>query len=128
MLGQGEALPFPDGAFGLVTAFGVLEHIEDDAGAVREWARVLRPGGQLVLLTSAYRWMWSGHDVSNHHVRRYRRHKVGDLVRRAGLEPQRVSYANAALFHPISRGPWNGYATATVGSTHARTRQRCRAS
>src|SRR4051812_40050263 len=69
--GSGDRLPFADGSFALVTAIGVIEHIAADQAALDEWARVLRPGGQLVLLTSAYRWLWSGHDVANHHVRRY---------------------------------------------------------
>lgn len=101
VLAGGERLPFPDQSFDAVTAFGVVEHIDDDEEAVAEWARVLKPGGQLVLLTSAYRWLWSGHDVSNHHVRRYVTREVSDLLRRGGLEPAKVSYVNAFLFPPI---------------------------
>ena len=99
---DGVRLPFADGTFSLVTAIGVVEHIEDDAGAVTEWARVLQPGGRLVLLTSSYRFLWSGHDLSNHHVRRYRRRGVQVLLRQAGLVPERVSYVNAILFAPIA--------------------------
>ena len=98
---RGEQLPFADGVFGAVTAFGVVEHIEADREAVREWARVLRPGGSLVLLTSAYQWLWSGHDVSNHHTRRYLTKEVATLLRDAGLEPTKVSYVNSLLFPPI---------------------------
>jgi SAM-dependent methyltransferase len=101
---QGDAarLPVASSSVGLVTAIGVVEHLEPDAEAVREWARVLEPGGRLVLLTSAHRWMWSGHDVSNHHVRRYRPREVRDLLDGAGFVDVRVSYANAALFAPIA--------------------------
>jgi ubiquinone/menaquinone biosynthesis C-methylase UbiE len=41
-----EQLPFPDGAFELVYSWGVLHHTPDTAAAVREVARVLRPGGE----------------------------------------------------------------------------------
>lgn len=99
--GRGEALPFADGSFSTVSAFGVVEHIEADAQAVAEWARVLEPGGQLVLLTSAYRWLWSGHDVSNHHARRYRTREVDRFLHDAHLVKDRTSYINCFLFPPI---------------------------
>jgi SAM-dependent methyltransferase len=98
---RGERLPFPDGTFDVVSAIGVVEHIEADAAAVAEWARVLAPGGHLVLLTSSYRWLWSGHDLSNHHVRRYTAREVRALLVGAGLEAPRVSYVNAFLLVPI---------------------------
>jgi len=47
--GSGESLPFPNGSFDLVLSHEVLEHVEDDRGAVREIVRTLRPGGRLVL-------------------------------------------------------------------------------
>ncbi len=100
--GRGEVLPLPDASVDVVTAIGVVEHIEADADAVREWRRVLAPDGQLVLLTSAYRFLWSGHDVSNHHVRRYRAGEVRALLEDAGLVDVRVTYANTALFPGIA--------------------------
>lgn len=99
--GQGEHLPFADDSFDVVTAFGVIEHIDDDRGALAEWCRVLKPGGHLVLLTSSYRWLWSGHDVSNHHVRRYLLRQVRELVEGVGLRAERMSYVNTLLFPVI---------------------------
>ena len=49
MQGRVERLPFPDAAFDVVTAVTVLCFVPNAAGAVREMARVLRPGGRLVL-------------------------------------------------------------------------------
>ncbi|MFN8016873.1 MAG: class I SAM-dependent methyltransferase [Acidimicrobiales bacterium] len=99
---DGVRLPFPDGAFDVVTAIGVVEHIEADRAALAEWARVLAPGGRLVLLTSAYQWMWSGHDTSNHHVRRYTTRQVRSMLAAAGLGEVRSSYVNCFLFPPIA--------------------------
>lgn len=99
--GQGEHLPFADDSFDVVTAFGVVEHIDDDRGALAEWCRVLKPGGHLVLLTSSYQWLWSGHDVSNHHVRRYLLRHVRELVEGVGLRAERMSYVNTLLFPVI---------------------------
>ncbi len=45
----GEALPFPDNSFDLILSHEVIEHVQDDAQAIREMIRVLRPGGRLVL-------------------------------------------------------------------------------
>lgn len=44
-----EALPFPDGHFGVVLSHEVLEHVLDDRQAVREAWRVLAPGGRIVV-------------------------------------------------------------------------------
>jgi hypothetical protein len=46
--------------------------------------------------------MWSGHDVSNHHVRRYTLDEVRTLLSGAGLEDVQISYANSILFPPIA--------------------------
>ena len=100
--GRAERLPFADGSFGLVTAIDVLEHVEADGEALTEWARVLRPGGRALILTSAYQWLWSGHDVSNQHFRRYRRREVDALVGRAGLVVERSTYVNSLLLPPIA--------------------------
>ena len=61
--GSAEALPFADEAFDVVAAFDVVEHCEDDALAVSELARVLAPGGRMLLSVPAYQWAWSDHDV-----------------------------------------------------------------
>jgi SAM-dependent methyltransferase len=47
--GKAELLPFPDASFDVVVAITVLCFVADATGAVREMARVLRPGGRLVL-------------------------------------------------------------------------------
>jgi 2-polyprenyl-6-hydroxyphenyl methylase / 3-demethylubiquinone-9 3-methyltransferase len=59
VLGRLESLPFADGSFDAVVAADVLEHIPDLPGAVRELARVLRPGGRLLLDTiNRTPWAW----------------------------------------------------------------------
>ncbi|MGH3440594.1 MAG: class I SAM-dependent methyltransferase, partial [Nitriliruptorales bacterium] len=41
-------LPFPDAAFDAVVTRGVLHHLHDPVGALREWRRVVRPGGPVL--------------------------------------------------------------------------------
>ena len=55
--GRVEQLPFPDASFDVVASVTVLCFVADAAGAVREMARVLRPGGRLVL-GELGRWSW----------------------------------------------------------------------
>jgi SAM-dependent methyltransferase len=44
-----ERLPFPDGAFGVVTSVGAMEHFLDDVASTAEIRRVLQPGGRYIL-------------------------------------------------------------------------------
>jgi SAM-dependent methyltransferase len=99
---DGIRLPMPDASVDAVTAIGVIEHLDDDEGAIREWARVLRPGAPIVLLTSSYQWLWSGHDVSNHHRRRYTATSFRRLLEGAGLEVRELTYVNTLLFPGIA--------------------------
>ena len=67
------SLPFQANSFDIVCAMDVIEHIEDDAGAVRELLRICKPEGLIVLTVPAYQWLWSIHDDINEHKRRYTR-------------------------------------------------------
>ena len=79
--------------FDLVAALDVLEHIEQDESALREWGRLLKPGGYLLLTVPAYQWLWSGHDVSLGHFRRYTASGLEERVRAAGFAVCKRSYA-----------------------------------
>jgi SAM-dependent methyltransferase len=92
---QGDALglPFADGEFDRVVAAEVLEHIHDDATAVAELARVLRPGGTMAVTVP--RWLpervcWAlsreYHEVEGGHVRVYTRAGLSATLRRSGLD------------------------------------------
>lgn len=80
------------GRYGLIVALDVLEHIRHPLPVVQELARRLRPGGWFVATVPAFSSMWTGHDVLNHHVRRYRSGELEELVRDAGLEVRDSRY------------------------------------
>jgi SAM-dependent methyltransferase len=91
---QGDALslPFADGEFDRVVAAEVLEHIPDDAGAIAELVRVLRPGGTMAVTVPRWGpekvcWALSReyHEVEGGHVRIYRGHELVAQLERAGL-------------------------------------------
>ena len=92
------ALPFRDGSFDLVSAFDVVEHCEPEAQALAELARVLAPGGRLLLSVPAYQWAWSDHDVRAGHHRRYTRPRLVAAVSAAGFDVRRASYGFAGVF------------------------------
>lgn len=91
-------LPWKPGSFDLTCAFDVIEHVEDDAGAIRALADMTAPGGRLVVTVPAYRWLWSRHDDIHHHKRRYRRSEMKALFEAAGLKIEKASYFNTLLF------------------------------
>lgn len=83
--GDATKLPLAEGCLGLVVAFDVLEHIEDDAAAIGEILRCLRPGGHLLVAVPVDMRLWSEHDEAVGHVRRYERAEIIERVREAGF-------------------------------------------
>lgn len=103
---EAPQLPFRDGAFDIVTAYDVIEHVEDDHAFVAELARVLAPGGALAVHVPAWPFLWSGHDVALEHKRRYTRRALLDLLRSSGLRIDRVSWTNCTIFVPVAASRW----------------------
>lgn len=93
-----DAIPLPDASCDLVVSSEVVEHVENDRGAVARLAALLAPGGTLIITVPAHQWMWSEHDVANHHFRRYTRAQVRALIEGTGLEVSLLTYQMVALF------------------------------
>jgi SAM-dependent methyltransferase len=90
-------MPFPADSFDLAVSLDVIEHLEDDLGALREMRRTVTPGGSLLVTVPAYPWLWSGHDEINHHHRRYTRRSLERVAGQAGWEQVRTTYFNSLL-------------------------------
>ncbi len=86
-------VPFASRTFDLVTSFDVLQCVPDDGQAVREMARVLKPGGYWLATVAALEALRGDHSVLAEEVRRYSKASVRRLLRDAGLEPVRLHYA-----------------------------------
>ena len=98
--GSVTALPFRDDSFDLITSFDVLYHanVTDDAVALAEIARVLRPGGSFLVRVPAYDKLRSRHDEAVHTRQRYEKKELVAKLRAARLEPVVVTFANCFLF------------------------------
>ena len=97
-----QALPFADASFRLLTSFDVLYHadVAADWAALREFARVLQPGGWLLLRLPAYNWLRGAHDRTVLTRHRYTCGEVSLKLLSTGLRPIRVTYANSLLLLP----------------------------
>lgn len=93
-----ELTGIEDGRYDLVAILDVLEHVEDDCAALASIARKLKPGGRILITVPAHPWMWSAHDVVNHHHRRYTRATLRKVIGDAGLKLHLLSWFNSLLF------------------------------
>ena len=98
---MGAPLPELEGVptdYDLIGAFDVIEHIDDDRAALATIASRLKPGGKLVVTVPAHGWMWSAHDVVNHHKRRYSKRALKSLIVGSPLRLDAIGYFNSLLF------------------------------
>ncbi len=88
------------GSFDLITLCDVLEHVEDESAALNAVTAALSEGGTLLVTVPAMRGLWSGHDVVNHHFRRYSRH---DLLKRFAPATWHIQWASyfSSLLLPL---------------------------
>ena len=102
--GNALQLPFGDSTFDAVLSICAIEHFSDGGAALDEIARVLRPGGALVMsadaLTMAGRWP----HLEAAHRRKYAVVDTYDRVRLAGMLAQRGFRVSESLYH--FRAPW----------------------
>lgn len=97
--GECRSLPFDTGSFTLVAACEVLYHrnVPDVGEVVQELARVLKPGGMLLIIDSAYTACCSAHDLTAHGARRFTRGELVAALEGAGLQIVHATYAYALL-------------------------------
>ncbi|MFA7368227.1 MAG: class I SAM-dependent methyltransferase [Kiritimatiellales bacterium] len=90
---NGKKLPCDDNLFDVAAALDVLEHVENDNDALKDWFRILKPDGRLLITVPAYQWLWSGHDEALGHYRRYTASQLHQKLNQAGFSVGKRSYA-----------------------------------
>ncbi len=82
----------------LLLLMDVLEHVDDDAGLLRSYTRIARPGATVLITVPAFQWLWSGHDVFLDHRRRYALGRLEEVARSAGVTVERSAYFFGGVF------------------------------
>jgi SAM-dependent methyltransferase len=77
-----------------IVCLNVLEHIEDDAATLRDFASVLPSGGHLVLLVPAMPSLYGTLDIHLNHFRRYDRQQLMLLLQSVGFELETLNFVN----------------------------------
>lgn len=88
-------LELADEALDCAVMLNVLEHIDDDVGALRNLGRVLKPGSPVVVQVPAHRWLYGASDEALGHIRRYDRAELGATFAAAGLGLEKIWQLNA---------------------------------
>jgi ubiquinone/menaquinone biosynthesis C-methylase UbiE len=102
LLSDASHTALPSAYFDVITAVGIIEHLEDDHAFLVEMKRLLKPGGVMILLTSSFPYLWSMHDTANEHKRRYYLRPFNRKINVIGLETIRFSHLNFFLFPLIA--------------------------
>jgi ubiquinone/menaquinone biosynthesis C-methylase UbiE len=102
VLADAANTPFRSASFDVVTAIGLIEHLEHDLPFLMETKRLLKPDGVLILLTSSFPYLWSVHDTANEHKRRYYLRRLKQKMNEVGFEAIRFSHLNFFLFPIIA--------------------------
>jgi SAM-dependent methyltransferase len=93
VLGEVTSLPFADDAFDLVCALDIVEHVDDDDGALSELSRVVQPGGTLLISMPLHASRWTSFDDFVGHKRRYEPRRL-----LAKLTQHHLTVASSAVF------------------------------
>ena len=91
----------PGKGFDCIVASNVVEHIEDDVRVLSNFRRLLSPGGVILILVPAHRFLYSSLDRHLSHFRRYRKADLENLARQTGLRLLRARH-----FNPIGAAGW----------------------
>lgn len=91
-------IPFASATFDIATSFDVLQCVDGDTDAVAEMARIVKPGGLVILTLAAFEMLRGDHSEVWQEVRRYTPESARALIEGAGLRAERVSFLFASLF------------------------------
>lgn len=83
--GSIDEMPYEDGAFELVCALDIIEHVENDRGALSEISRVAASGATVLLSTPLHPEYWTPFDEFVGHYRRYEPERLSELLAENGL-------------------------------------------
>lgn len=97
--GSINGLPLVDSSADAITSVSVLYHRQvQDHKAIDEMARVVKPGGTIILVLPAFSWLYSTHDAAVHTKKRYTLAQAKRLMEKAGIHTVSARYIFSFLF------------------------------
>lgn len=99
---NGAKTSFKSKKFDIIIASDILEHIKQEEEALKEWKRILKKNGKLVIFVPAFKGLWSNHDNVSRHYRRYTKKSLMNSLIKASFKLEKVSYWNFISFFPAS--------------------------
>jgi SAM-dependent methyltransferase len=114
-----ELAGIEDGAYDLVAALDVVEHVDEDRASLKGMADKLKPDGRILVTVPMHPWMWTAHDVVHHHKRRYTARGLRQAIEGAGLRVDLLSPFNSLLFPLAAAARLVGKATGKQSSDDA---------
>lgn len=87
--------------YDVVVCLDVLEHIQNDVGAMKKIRGVLKNSGVAIISVPAHKFLWSEHDEALHHKRRYHTTELLQKLKDANFEILKYTYFVFVLFFPI---------------------------
>ena len=96
-----HALPAVQARHDFVVAFDVIEHVERDRDSLAALRTRLKPGGALVMTVPAWPSLWSRHDETHHHFRRYTPAHLRAELEAAGYAVEHLGCYNTLLFPAV---------------------------
>lgn len=97
-----DDLPIKNNSIDIITAFDLIEHIEDDKKLCNSIFDICKNDGYFILTVPAYQFLWSKHDESLYHYRRYTKKQIEDMLTKAGFKINKLTYAITLTFIPIA--------------------------
>lgn len=93
-----DDIPIFQHKFDLICLFDVLEHIDEDDLSLLALKDLLTPNGRIMITVPAYQWLWSPLDELSHHKRRYNAMQLKNVIKKAKLNSDQMTYFNTFLF------------------------------
>ena len=98
--GLANAMTYSESTFDIVFALDVLEHLDNPVGAVKEISRVLKDDGLFIATVPAHQWLWSHHDESMHHKKRYSKQVFAELFK-GDFDILVISWIHSFILLPV---------------------------
>jgi SAM-dependent methyltransferase len=105
-----------DETYDIVIMLDVLEHIDNDTSALAKVRSSMSRDGLLILTVPAYGWLWSSHDVTNAHFRRYSARQLRARLESSGFRVEQIGYMFAGLVPPKLVMRWLEMAGVDLGN------------